>query len=182
MSTPLTPTPLAELAFLPFIDEQGLLPQHLSGTVGVYAIFDTEQQLQYIGYSRDVFASLRLHLVRQPHQCYWLKVQEIARPSRTALEGIRSAWVEENGAIPPGNVESSSVWDSPIDVKLQMTEAERTEVESPELDERSRIKALKQVARRVEAEILAVLAERQVKESLRFHPKLKERGLLDLKG
>jgi hypothetical protein len=42
-------------------------------------------------------------------------------------------------------------------------------------------KVLKNIARRVEAEIKAVLEERGVKESLRFDPKLKEQGLLNIK-
>ena len=182
MTTQLTVTPLSELPFVDFVDGAGLLPREFAGKVGVYAIFDRDRHLQYIGYSRDILASLRLHLVRQPRACYWLKVQTIDRPSRKVLEEIRQGWMEENGTIPPGNATSPSAWDSPIDATLQMTEAERLELESPELDERSRLKALKQVARRVEAEILEVLAERNVQESLRFHPKLKERGLLDLKG
>jgi hypothetical protein len=37
------------------------------------------------------------------------------------------------------------------------------------------------VARRVEEEILAVLRERGINTQVRFNPKLKEGGLLDLK-
>ena len=182
MTTQLTVTPLSQLPLIDFVDGEGLLPREFANKVGAYAIFDCDRCLQYIGYSRDILASLRLHLVRQPRKCYWLKVQTIARPNRKVLEEIRQGWEEENGAIPPGNATTPSAWDSPIDATLQMSDGERLELESPELDERSRIKALKQVARRVEAEILAALAERNVQESLRFHPKLKERGLLDLKA
>ena len=181
MPTSVAPAALADLPYLPFINAEGLLPHELSGTVGAYSIFDADRQLQYVGYSRDVLASLRLHLVRKPALCHWVKVQAIGRPSRTVLDSICQAWMDGNGSLPPGN-EVSSAWDAPVDATLQMTEAERTELASPELDERSRPKALKQVARRVEAEILAVLAERNVREPLRFHPKLKEKGLLDLKG
>jgi hypothetical protein len=37
------------------------------------------------------------------------------------------------------------------------------------------------VARRVEAEILVMLESRGIKTEIRFNPKLKEQGLLDLK-
>ncbi|MEM9537163.1 MAG: GIY-YIG nuclease family protein [Cyanobacteria bacterium P01_A01_bin.3] len=181
MSTSVAPAILADLPYLPFINTDGLLPHELSGTVGAYAIFDGDRQLQYVGYSRDVLNSLRLHLVRKPAFCHWVKVQAINRPSRTVLEDICEAWTGANGSIPPGN-EPASDWDSPVDVTRQMTDAEHKELASPELDDRSRTKALKQVARRVESEILALLAERNVQEPLRFHPKLKEKGLLDLKG
>lgn len=48
-------------------------------------------------------------------------------------------------------------------------------------DELSQIKLLKNAARRVEGEILAELESRGVKMQMRFNPKLKEKGLLDLK-
>src|SRR3712207_5777273 len=94
---------LAELELLPYVDGEGQLPQQLQGKVGVYAIFDQARSLQFIGFSRDVFLSLKQHLVRRPTQCYWVKAKTIDRPSRTILESIRDAWIQENGAIPIGN-------------------------------------------------------------------------------
>lgn len=41
---------------------------------------------------------------------------------------------------------------------------------------------LKNVARRIEKDLEAVFKQRQVKDVLRFDPKLKDRALLDLKG
>lgn len=43
-------------------------------------------------------------------------------------------------------------------------------------------KALKNVARRIEAELEKVFKQRQCADVLRFDPKLKDRCLLDLKG
>ncbi|MER3477484.1 MAG: endonuclease, partial [Leptolyngbya sp. ERB_1_2] len=43
------------------------------------------------------------------------------------------------------------------------------------------MKALKNIARRVESEIMAQLKARNVQTEMRFNPKLKEEGLLDLK-
>ena len=43
-------------------------------------------------------------------------------------------------------------------------------------------KALKEVARRVEKELEAGYKDRKCREILRFDPKLKEQGLLDLKN
>jgi hypothetical protein len=45
----------------------------------------------------------------------------------------------------------------------------------------AQIKIIKNVARRVEAEIIAVLEVRGLQTQIRFNPKLKENGLLDLK-
>ena len=154
--------PLAELEFLPFLDSAGLMADTFDGKVGVYAIFDQAKALQYVGYSRDVSLSLKQHLVRQPQSCYWVKVE-----------------IAENGLIPVGNAAAADLWNQPIDAKTRMTPAEQTAYESS--DEPGKIKALKQVARRVEAEVMQELEARGVKLPIRFDPKAKEEGLLNLK-
>ena len=172
--------PLSSLTSIAYVDDRGQLPEQFQGKVGVYAIFDAEQTLQYIGFSRDTFLSLKQHLVRQPQQCYWVKVQTIDRPSRTILEEIRTSWIAENGATPQGNGADEAKWTAAIEVKGSMT-AEELNSFAAALDEASQSKVLKQVARRVESEIMAVLRSRGVQAELRFNPKLKEAGLLDLK-
>ncbi|MBD2205048.1 GIY-YIG nuclease family protein [Calothrix sp. FACHB-1219] len=174
--------PLLEtLEYVTYIDEDGQLPEQFQGKIGVYAIFDQEKLLQFVGYSRDVYLSLKQHLVRQPQTCYWVKVQTIDRPNRTLLESIEQAWITENGSLPLGNGEHKSQWVQPIDVKAKMTPEEQEKYQNPLNDEVTQIKILKNVARRVEAEILAVLEARGCQTQIRFNPKLKEEGLLDLK-
>lgn len=174
-------TPLADLEAIPYLDDAGMLPQQFEGKIGVYAIFAEDQTLQYVGYSRDIYLSLKQHLIRQPCLCYWLKVQTIDRPNRTVLEEIRAAWIQDNDEPVPGNQTEQQHWENAIDVRAAMTGAEQAHYQDPELDERSQQKVLKNVARRLEAEILEVLNQRGLQESLRFNPKLKETGFLDLK-
>lgn len=170
---------LTNLDYILYLDENGCLPENLLGKIGAYAIFNQDKILQYVGYSRDIYLSLKQHLVRQPDRCYWLKVQEIARPSRTVLEEIKQAWIEENGSIPPGNDSEKARWNQPIDAKKSMTEAEKEQYQQSE--EIAQIKLLKKIARRVEEEIKEQLKGRGVQMEIRFNPKLKEQGLLDLK-
>ncbi|MBD2081267.1 GIY-YIG nuclease family protein [Leptolyngbya sp. FACHB-17] len=167
---------LADLAFIPYVDENGQLPEQFQGKVGIYAIFDQSQTLKFIGFSRDVFLSLRQHLVRCLSECYWIKVQTFDRPNRTLLETIRTAWIEENHL----SIDNEAKWTEPIQVKSLMTDEERSTYESA-LDEFTQGKALKNVARRIEAGIMAQLKARNVQTEIRFNPKLKEEGLLDLK-
>ncbi|MGQ9869843.1 GIY-YIG nuclease family protein [Leptodesmis sp.] len=171
---------LSSLEFIPYLNDRGLLPDQFQGKVGVYAIFDAEQKLQYIGYSRDIYLSLKQHLVCQPLHCYWLKVATVDRPNRTVLEEIRDSWMAENGATPVGNAADAALWSQPIDVKQRMTTTEQTAYQTA-VDELSQIKILKQVAHRVEAELIGILSDRRVQEELRFNPKMKEEGWLDLK-
>lgn len=179
MSAPTETPTLASLEYVPFLDENGCISENIQGKIGVYAIFSQNKELQFVGYSRDIYLSLKQHLVRQPHDCYWLKFQTITRPSRSILEDMRRAWIEENGATPPGNGEAEAVWTQPIDAKPAMTDEEKAQYEQN--DELGQTKILKKVARRVEEKIKEQLARRQVNMDIRFNPKIKEQGLLDLK-
>lgn len=181
MSNNTNASSLESLEYLPYINETGQLPEELQGKIGVYAIFDNNKTLQFVGYSRDIYLSLKQHLVRQPEQCYWLKFQTIERPSRSVLESIESAWIQENGSVPPGNGDEKQKWTQPINVKTLMTSEEQVSYQNPVNDELAQIKIIKNVARRVEAEILKVIEARGLQTELRFNPKLKEEGLLDLK-
>ncbi|NJO40942.1 MAG: GIY-YIG nuclease family protein [Cyanobacteria bacterium RU_5_0] len=179
MTSNTTISNLADLEFIPYLDENGQLIDRFTGTIGVYAIFDQAKSLCYIGYSRDISLSLKQHLVRQPQYCYWFKVQTIDRPSRAVLEGIRDAWIMENEAMPIGNGADEKCWTQAIDAKAKMTPEEQANYEAS--DDLGKIKTLKQVARRVEQEVLSLLEARGVRLSIRFDPKLKEDGLLDVK-
>lgn len=173
--------PLSHIDFLAYVDEQGLLPSQFAGKVGAYAIFSLDKTLQYVGYSRDIYLSLKQHLVRQPQLCHWLKLQVIERPSRVLLEKIRESWLQEQPFLPPGNTDAQPQWEQPIDVKAAMTATERANYTDPMLEEITQQKILKNAARRLEAEIFAVLQARNIQEPLRFNPKLKDNGVLDLK-
>lgn len=170
---------LQNLEYIPYLDDTGNLPEEFQGKIGIYAIFDKDKILQIVNYSRDIYLSLKQHLVRKPQSCYWLKAETIERPNRTRLETIRDAWIAENGVKPAGNDLEEAIWNNPIDAKLSMTDQEHISYEKG--DELMQIKLLKQVARRVEAQILEQLKSRGVQTEIRFNPKLKESGLLDLK-
>ena len=66
----------------------------------VYAIYDQDSVVQYIGVSRNVAQSLRLHLARHPDKTYSFKVFHITKPNRVILEVTRDAWIEELGNRP----------------------------------------------------------------------------------
>ena len=170
---------LSSLEYLPYLNDAGCIPESIQGKIGVYAIFDQTKEMQYVGYSRDIYLSLKQHLIRQPNNCYWLKIQTITRPSRKVLEDIASAWIAENGSMPEGNSNQKSSWTEPIDTNPAMTEEEKAQYN--QIDELGQIKIRKKVARRVEANIQQQLSDRGVNMNIRFNPKLKEKGLLDLK-
>jgi len=181
MTTEINLPTLASLEYHPYIDHDGEVIATFQGKIGVYAIFNQDKILQFVGYSRDIYLSLKQHLVRQPRNCYWVKVQTIERPNRTILEAIESAWITENANPDLPNIENKHKWNNPIDVKELMTPEELNNYQNIAIDELGKTKVLKNVARRVEEEILGVLKTRGVNTQIRFNPKLKETGLLDLK-
>jgi hypothetical protein len=117
MTTQTNHPTLASLDFLPYLDDQGQINNTFQGQVGVYAVFNEAQELQFIGYSRDIALSLKQHFVRCPKQCDWIKVQTINRPSRKILEEIRQQWIAEKGTTPVGNSSELETWTQPINVK-----------------------------------------------------------------
>jgi len=179
MSTQTETPALASLEYQPYLTKEGCINEDVAGKIGVYGIFDRDRTMVYVGYSRDVYLSLKQHLIRQPQHCHWLKIQTIDRPSRTILAEIASAWIAANGATPVGNDTEESLWTEAIDANPAMTEEEKAQYQQSE--ESKQIKIRKQVARRVEAQILKQLSDRGVVMEIRFNPKLKEKGLLDLK-
>lgn len=166
---------LDSLEYSPYLDDAGDLPVTLQGKIGVYAIFDREKNLQFVGYSRDIYLSIKQHLARQPRLCYWLKSYTVDRPSRTLLEEIRRNWLAKKGSIDSDETR----WTEPIDARRSMTDEEKGSYEKA--DDIERVKILKSIARRVENEVLEELQQRGSKVEIRFNPKLKEQGLLDLK-
>lgn len=169
---------LASLEMQPYLVD-GALPSELDGKVGIYAIFDQDQTLQYVGFSRNVNVGLVQHLVRRPEQCHWFKVYTVERPSRTLLDDIRNTWLAEYGDIPSGNSDTQVAWEKPIDAKTFMTEAERTEIANADPTEINKL--LKQLARRVEVDVKAKVEARGAQIPIKFNPKLKEQGILALK-
>mmetsp|Transcript_11180 Transcript_11180/g.34248 ORF Transcript_11180/g.34248 Transcript_11180/m.34248 type:complete len:134 (+) Transcript_11180:3-404(+) len=122
-------------------------------------------------------------LVRIPAPCHYFKVFNVAKPSRRAFDEMIDAWFRELGERPAGNSspDSQNRWENAIDVRhVEHTEEEKEALAN--MDVTTESKVLKKICRRVQANIEGRLKERNVKESLRFDPKLKDKGLLDIQS
>jgi hypothetical protein len=103
---------------------------------GVYAVLDTEQHTQYIGYSRNVLLSLNGHVAQNGEQkCAFVRVQAFKFPKRQEMEDLRDAWIAELESTPPGNASESGMWASTVGevAKAAMSEAERQAYEEKKL-------------------------------------------------
>ncbi|KAL3138746.1 hypothetical protein ABBQ32_005591 [Trebouxia sp. C0010 RCD-2024] len=95
-------TPLQQLS-----GEQTALP----AAAGVYAVYDKDGTLQYIGLSRKVTVSIANHKQDLPDYTHSVKVATVANPTKENLTAAWKQWVESavqaNGAVPPGNARNS---------------------------------------------------------------------------
>lgn len=83
---------------------------------GVYGVYDKEGELQFIGISRNVAASVHTHAKLLPQLCASVKVGLVDgdAPDRTVLTGAWKSWMEEHiaatGKVPPGNERGNNTW------------------------------------------------------------------------
>jgi hypothetical protein len=103
---------------------------------GVYAVLDPAQQVQYIGYSRNVLLSLNGHATQNGFaKCAFVRVQAVKFPKRETMESLRDEWIAQLGSIPPGNAEDSGMWAATVGeaARLAMSDAERHAYEEKKL-------------------------------------------------
>ena len=78
---------------------------------GVYAVLNSTNQTQYVGYSRNVLTSLKGHLAEHGGEvCALVRVQPFKFPKREEMENLRDSWIAELDTIPPGNTGAGGVW------------------------------------------------------------------------
>ncbi|OWM81746.1 hypothetical protein CDL15_Pgr007784 [Punica granatum] len=81
---------------------------------GVYAVYDSNNDLQFIGMSRNIAASVAGHRNSLPDLCCSVKVGVVDEADRAVLTEAWKSWMEEHirttGNVPPGNQSGNSTW------------------------------------------------------------------------
>ncbi|WCJ28047.1 CAX-interacting protein 2 [Euphorbia peplus] len=81
---------------------------------GVYAVFDKNDVLQFIGISRNIRATVISHVNSVPELCFSVKVGVVDEPDRDTLTQAWKSWMEEHikatGKVPPGNESGNATW------------------------------------------------------------------------
>lgn len=89
----------------------------LAPDAGVYAVYDSNGELQFIGLSRNVAASVESHRTKVLELCSSVKVGLVDNPDRESLTQAWKSWLEEHiaatGKIPPGNETGNTTWFKP---------------------------------------------------------------------
>ena len=77
----------------------------------MFSVFDAEDSLQFIGFSKDIRSSLRNVYYRQPNKCSFYRFVDLPELDQKQMAGIRDAWLlQEDGRIPPGLGEDKHLW------------------------------------------------------------------------
>ena len=182
---------LASLPLLSYIDANtGLIA--LSSEDGsadakpsfVFAIYDENENPQYIGATNHLHHMLKVMLARRPDKTYFYKKFYVAKPSRSYIDLVMDFWLAEVGEC-PGNAggPEEDLWEKALDVKPRFTDQDYEDIEELEkTGHLSRDMATRIVTWRWEEEKMNQLRARGVKEEFHFDRSLKGEGKLDLKA
>ncbi|KAL0051688.1 hypothetical protein WJX82_000278 [Trebouxia sp. C0006] len=104
--------------------------------LGVYALYNAHNAVQYIGYSRNMVLAVKNHLQRVGEaRCAFVRAMVFANAamaSRTNLEREMYSWIDREGVIPSGNGPEKDLWDGQATAKV-MSPAEMAEYEEKKL-------------------------------------------------
>ena len=103
---------------------------------GVYAVLNSTNQTQYVGYSRNVLTSLKGHLAEHGGEvCALVRVQPFKFPKREEMENLRDSWIAELDTVPPGNTGMGGVWATTVGeiASSAMSEQEKAVYEEKKL-------------------------------------------------
>jgi hypothetical protein len=101
---------------------------------GVYAVLDTANRTQYVGYSRNVLTSLKGHLAEHGSDvCAGVRVQVFKFPKREEMESLRDSWIAELDEVPPGNTGEGGVWATTVG---EIAQAAMSDVEKAAYEEK----------------------------------------------
>ncbi|XP_042487720.1 bifunctional monothiol glutaredoxin-S16, chloroplastic [Macadamia integrifolia] len=105
---------LSETELFSVPDETEQLATQFPSDSGVYAVYDENNDLQFIGISRSIGASILSHRKSVPDLCHSVKVGVVNDPDRTALTQAWKSWMEEHieatGKVPTGNESGNTTW------------------------------------------------------------------------
>jgi len=111
-------TKLSDLELIPFINEKGrVMPGVVTRSATVFAVFDENEDIQYIGFSKDIRNTLRALLGRKPDVCHSFKVLDMVQVDQKKMLNLRQNWIKEVGSPPGLKKENAMAWQKPVKCK-----------------------------------------------------------------
>lgn len=101
------------------LDDRGVLPtrENAAGPA-VFAVYDKDESIQYIGFSSDVGKSIEKVFYRRPAITYFFKFAGLDSVDQDAMMQIRNSWFDSLGGPPIGNKNpvEKEAWQVPVQV------------------------------------------------------------------
>ena len=150
-----------------------------------------KMKLMYVGVTRNASTTLRSIVSRVPQllsERTVFKVVHVRRPSKSLLDAARLQWINEakqegntgeSSAAVDNRIDMLEMWEKPLECFPLMTTDEKQAIDAA-TNVLAKDRLTKEACRRIEAGLKKHLEEIGVTEKLRYDPKLKARGLLDL--
>ena len=94
-----------DMSTLPLIDIhfEGFNSPDIPASPGIYAIYNDKKELQYVGLSRKISASIKMHCFELPAECGFAKVLPMEEATKVDLQGGWKRWVmahvSESGGV-----------------------------------------------------------------------------------
>ncbi|CAL1378723.1 unnamed protein product [Linum trigynum] len=105
---------LSEAELLPVPPSLEEIVAKFPSECGVYAIHDKNGDLQFVGITKNLAASVATHSKSVPDLCSAVKVGVVEEADRDSLTKAWKSWMEEHikatGKIPPGNENGNATW------------------------------------------------------------------------
>ena len=125
------------------IANDGHRDERIPATPGVYAIYDEKNALQYIGLSRKVSSSVKVHAFELPQYCHSVRCASLPDASKADLQTAWKTWVLEHvgaaGSLPPGNTPENKLFSErrsrPSKACLRLSDGKNPEMPAEELKE-----------------------------------------------
>ena len=113
----------------------------IPATPGVYAIYNEKGALQYVGLSRKVNSSVKVHAFELPQYCYSVRCLSLPDASKAGLQTAWKTWmmeyVAEAGSLPPGNTPDNKLFSErrtrPSKACVRLTDGKTPDMPAEEL-------------------------------------------------
>eukprot|EP01025_Chloroclados_australasicus_P027940 TRINITY_DN2764_c0_g1_i1.p1 TRINITY_DN2764_c0_g1~~TRINITY_DN2764_c0_g1_i1.p1 ORF type:complete len:445 (-),score=49.46 TRINITY_DN2764_c0_g1_i1:234-1568(-) len=96
--------------------------------LAVYAIYDKGRELQYVGYSRNVVATVRgLTDKVGTDRCQFIRVMVYSdrrMATRSEMEELATKWIDQAEKVPPGNSYESELWSNGNGIVRKLSDLE----------------------------------------------------------
>lgn len=111
-------TDLISLDIQSILDDSGVVPEGIPECPAVFAIYDKDEVIQYIGFSSVLRKSIEKLFYRRPEKAFYFTYLQLEAVDQDEMVRIRNGWFDSLNGPPIGNVNpvEKEAWQEPYHV------------------------------------------------------------------